>query len=109
MDCNGVAESDDPNHIPFKKGSSSIHNDLMHSYGHDGHAAIDIGTAEILMQYKDSLRGKVILVFQAAKEGDRGAKSYIGNQILNRVPIKLSKSLWKHLYLHPYIFQRNYF
>jgi amidohydrolase len=42
---------------------------VMHACGHDAHTAILMGVAEVLVQFKDRLPGKVLLVFQPAEEG----------------------------------------
>lgn len=75
IDCNDVQETDDPKHLPAVEGFASTHPNCMHACGHDGHAAIGIGTAKLLCSYRDQLRGKVILVFQPGEEGLRGAAS----------------------------------
>lgn len=49
----------------------------MHACGHDGHTAILLSVAEVLMQRRDALRGTVKLVFQPAEEGPGGAKPMI--------------------------------
>lgn len=41
---------------------------VMHSCGHDGHAAMLLGTAKVLTQIKDQLKGKIYLCFQVAEE-----------------------------------------
>ncbi|MGI6587008.1 MAG: amidohydrolase [Lutisporaceae bacterium] len=75
IDCNELQESVDQKHRPAAEGFSSVHNNCMHACGHDAHAAIGIGTAQLLCAYRDQLRGKVILVFQPGEEGLRGAAS----------------------------------
>lgn len=75
IDCNDVPEADDPGHRPAAEGFSSQHPDCMHACGHDGHAAIGLGTAKLLATYRDQLHGKVLLVFQPGEEGLRGAAS----------------------------------
>jgi amidohydrolase len=40
----------------------------MHACGHDAHTAMLIGTAHYLMERKDQLKGKVLLVFQPSEE-----------------------------------------
>ena len=46
---------------------------VMHSCGHDGHAAMLLGTAKILSRIRDELRGKVYFCFQVAEEQGGGA------------------------------------
>ena len=75
IDCNDVGEADSSDHIPAREGFRSVHENCMHACGHDAHAAIGIGTAKLLTAYRDQLKGKVILVFQPAEEGLRGAAS----------------------------------
>ncbi len=75
LDCNDVEESEDSDHIPYSAGFRSLHPGCMHACGHDAHAAIGIGTAKLLTAYRDRLHGKVILIFQPAEEGLRGAAS----------------------------------
>ncbi|MHA6260431.1 M20 metallopeptidase family protein [Sporosarcina sp. CAU 1771] len=50
--------------IPFK---SKVPN-TMHACGHDAHTAMLIGTALRLNEIKDSLKGKVLLIFQPNEE-----------------------------------------
>ena len=49
----------------------------MHACGHDGHTAILLSVAQVLMRRRDDLRGIVKLVFQPAEEGPGGAKPMI--------------------------------
>lgn len=50
--------------VPFK---SKVPN-IMHACGHDAHTAMLIGTALRLNEVKDSLKGRVLLVFQPNEE-----------------------------------------
>lgn len=50
--------------VPFK---SNIDN-IMHACGHDAHTAMLIGTGLKLQEMKDSLKGRVLLVFQPNEE-----------------------------------------
>ena len=43
--------------------------DVMHACGHDGHTAILMATAEVLVGMRDQLRGTVKFIFQPAEEG----------------------------------------
>lgn len=73
IDCIPVAESTDPDHVPFKEGFASRHPGEMHACGHDGHTAIGLGVAAIIPQIADQLCGNIRLIFQPAEEGCRGA------------------------------------
>ena len=85
IDCNDVEESTDPDRIPVKEGFASIHPKLMHACGHDAHATIGIGVANILTACKDQICGKVMLIFQPAEEGARGGESVARSGILDGV------------------------
>ncbi|MCM3711920.1 amidohydrolase [Sporosarcina luteola] len=75
MDALEIQEELSPGHLPFDEGFSSVNENTMHACGHDGHTAIGMGLAKLLMEEKDSLNGVVKLIFQPAEEGTRGAKS----------------------------------
>lgn len=46
----------------------SVNNNCMHACGHDVHTACLIGAAKILKELKDSISGKIFLIFQPAEE-----------------------------------------
>lgn len=73
IDCVTNSESDDPAHEPCRLGFASKRPGLMHSCGHDAHAAVGLGVAKWVVEHKDELKGRVKLVFQPAEEGVRGA------------------------------------
>lgn len=77
IDALGVFESGSKEHRPAREGFSSVNEGFMHACGHDGHAAIGLGVAEVLMKIKDHLHGTVKLIFQPAEEGVRGAKAIV--------------------------------
>lgn len=62
----------------------SVNDGVMHSCGHDGHAAILLGTAKHLIEsgLAEQLPGSVKLVFQPAEERDGGAKFMIERGVL---------------------------
>ena len=64
IDALGVFESKEETHRPAKEGFASVNEGSMHACGHDGHAAIGLGVAEVLMQYKEQVHGTVKLIFQ---------------------------------------------
>jgi len=70
MDALPVTESTD---LPFRSTATGEFRGrsvgVMHACGHDAHTAILMGVAEVLVQFRDRLPGKVLLVFQPAEEG----------------------------------------
>lgn len=73
IDALGMQEEEVPEHRPFAEGFSSQNPGWMHACGHDAHAAIGLGTAEVLMKIKDHLHGTIKLIFQPGEEGAKGA------------------------------------
>jgi amidohydrolase len=61
---------------------ASLRPGVMHACGHDGHTAILLNVAEVLMQCRDEFKGSVKLVFQPAEEGPGGAKPMIEAGVL---------------------------
>ncbi len=77
IDALGVGECRVEGHAPCDGGFASVTPGVMHACAHDGHAAIGLGTAKLLMKYRESLRGTVKLIFQPAEEEVRGALSIV--------------------------------
>jgi amidohydrolase len=51
--------------VPYKSSVSNV----MHACGHDAHAAIGLGVAEVLSKLRADLPGTVKFIFQPAEEG----------------------------------------
>lgn len=70
MDALPVTERVD---IPFASKVVSEYNGeevgVMHACGHDTHVAVLMGTAQVLSEMKDDLKGTVKFIFQPAEEG----------------------------------------
>ncbi len=75
IDALPLNERTDPGHRPAREGFASEAPGVMHACGHDAHAAIGLGAAQVLAQVRESLRGTVKLIFQPAEEGARGARA----------------------------------
>ncbi len=81
IDCNEVEEACDAAHCPAAEGFRSEHAGCMHACGHDAHIAIGIGAAKLLCAQRQLLRGRVLLLFQPAEEGLRGAASFAAGHL----------------------------
>ena len=90
IDALGVQESASDAHLPQREGFASVTPGIMHACGHDGHAAIGIGTAILLRELRDQLHGTIRLIFQPAEEGVRGAKSVVAAGHLDGVDYALA-------------------
>ena len=77
IDAVDVEESSAPGHVPAWEGFRSLNAGHCHACGHDGHAAIGLGTALELLRIKDRLRYNVRLIFEPAEEGLRGASAMV--------------------------------
>ena len=73
IDANDLTESADGDHRPHREGFASVHAGSMHACGHDGHIAVGLGVATLLAEHRAELKGTVMLLFQSAEEGVRGA------------------------------------
>lgn len=77
IDCVCVSESLEPGRLPVDLGFASERAGLMHSCGHDMHAATGLTLARWVMANRESLCGRVRIVFQPAEEGVRGARAMV--------------------------------
>lgn len=64
--------------LPFR----SCHDGVMHACGHDGHMAILLGTAKLISEIRDSLKGVIKLIFQPGEETDGGAQAIMYSGVL---------------------------
>lgn len=85
MDALNVSEVMEDVHTPFHEGFASMRQGVMHACGHDGHMAVGLCLAEMLMGLKDSLSGTVKLIFQPAEEGVRGARAMVEKGLVDDV------------------------
>jgi len=93
IDALNLLESSDATHRPTAEGFSSIHENVCHACGHDGHAAIGLGIASLFSELKDEIRGTIKLIFQPAEEGVRGALSMVAAGVVDDVDLLLGHHL----------------
>lgn len=70
MDALPVTERVD---LPFASHDTALYNGqevgVMHACGHDSHTAMLLGTAQVLANMRDKIRGTVVFFFQPCEEG----------------------------------------
>jgi len=93
IDANDMNEATTSSHRPHAEGFASVNLGAMHACGHDGHAAIGLGVAKLLMEMKASFSGKIKIIFQPAEEGVRGAASMESKGIVDDVEVLLGMHL----------------
>lgn len=59
--------------LPFASGQEGV----MHACGHDSHTAMLLGTACVLKELEESIKGTVYLCFQSAEEEHSGAQQIV--------------------------------
>ncbi len=87
IDALGMCECEAQSHRPRAEGFASENPGMMHACGHDGHAAIGLGIAQILMAHREELHGTVKLLFQPGEEGARGAGAMVAKGHLDDVDV----------------------
>src|SRR5690606_8259664 len=59
----------------------------MHACGHDGHTAVLLSVAEVLVSRRAQLAGRVLFVFQPAEEIVRGARAMLDDGALEGLTV----------------------
>jgi amidohydrolase len=77
--------------LPYASTKKGIGNDgketyIAHACGHDIHMSVFIGTAMLMMEYKDSWRGTLLMVGQPAEENGLGAWNMLNDGLYERFP-----------------------
>ena len=80
---------DEENVVPYRS-ESAVH---MHACGHDGHVAMLLGAARVVMSRRDEIAGTVCFLFQPAEEGKGGAKAMVEDGVLERFGIERAYGL----------------
>ena len=68
-DVDALPVQEDPDNLAGPKCCVSENDGLCHACGHDAHIAMQIAAAEYLMQHRDRIRGRVLLMFERGEEG----------------------------------------
>ena len=76
--------------VPFASENPGV----MHACGHDCHASMLLGAAQMLQESRESLCGTVKLLFQAAEEAFYGARYYWDRGHLNDVNAAMGMHVW---------------
>ncbi|MGV3710913.1 MAG: M20 metallopeptidase family protein [Gemmatimonas sp.] len=82
-EMDGRPDSEHASHNP-----RSLVPGVMHSCGHDAHAAMLLGAADVLYRNRAQLTGKIVIVFQPAEEVSGGADDIVNEGILTRLGVQ---------------------
>ncbi len=92
----------DTDALPIKEETNlafaSVHEGIMHACGHDGHTAMLLGAAALLMR-EERLPAPVRLLFQPAEEKAAGALAMIDEGVLNGAGIIFGGHLDRHYHV----------
>ncbi len=78
---------------------ASQNNGVMHACGHDGHTAIGLTVARILLNHRDEVAGTIKFCFQPSEEGFNGEECG-GNEMMMRDGVLESPHVDRTLALH---------
>jgi amidohydrolase len=91
MDALPITEENDFEFASRKPG-------VMHACGHDGHTAMLLGTAKILVGMREKIKGEVRFLFQHAEElFPGGAEEMVEAGVMECVDAVIGIHLWSHL------------
>lgn len=66
----------------------------MHACGHDSHAAMLLGAAEVLAEHKDKIHGEIYLIFQHAEElPPGGAKEMVATGLFDDLDVVFAQHI----------------
>lgn len=91
MDALPIQEEND--HLPYCSHVPGV----MHACGHDGHVAMLLAAARLLLQFKDQLQGTVKLCFQQAEEQGGGTEALLAHLAPFPVKSAFAIHLWSEI------------
>lgn len=97
MDALPIQESNSSDHFPASNNFASKNRGIMHACGHDAHMAVGLGLANLITENRNKLIGTIILLFQPAEEGVRGADAIIRSGFLNNVDYIMASHIWSNM------------
>ena len=97
MDALAVQETDE--NLKCKRTCKSKVDGVMHACGHDGHTAMLLGAAKILLEKRDEIKGTVYLCFERGEEGGGNVRYILKYIEDNNIHIDSSYAI--HLYADP--------
>lgn len=71
-DIDALPMQEEDTNLKTEKKVVSKYDDAAHTCGHDGHTAMLLGAAKILVRQKENLNGRIILAFEQGEEDGRG-------------------------------------
>ena len=95
-DIDALAITESKNNLKRERICRSKNEGIMHACGHDGHIAMLLGTAKILLDKRLELEGTVYLCFERAEEGGNG--HYFILKYIHEHQIKIDTAYATHLY-----------
>lgn len=100
IDCVNVEENHNDTNEAFCGGFDSECAGLMHACGHDAHAAMGLAVAHWIHDNADSLCGTIMIVFQPAEEGTKGASGIAASDNLDDVDYLIGAHIGVAAHLH---------
>jgi amidohydrolase len=86
MDALPMPEEKD---VPYRSRTPNV----MHACGHDGHVAMLLGAAEVLVKRRAEVPGTIVFCFQPAEEGGGGARVMVEEGVLERFGVERAYGL----------------